>query len=272
MTFIARPGILATHLVPGLHFGGFQKFRTFNHRLSAEGTLVPHLRKCFSLTAIILKTLIFISTILFFTSCYDKQRKTNKNAKNHSFDTLVKHDTIYVNNDNNWQQNFGLTHDPEQDTIWGKPVKFYIENPNCSPIAIDFYQGQFRPTDNNTTAALLNLVTTNDNKLRPFYRWCLNKTIQIQDGALGEYTGVPARKYAEKFPVEFFKYMDYDTTGDKYLDWVNSILYSGFYDIDDYRKPKEIRARMTNTMKKNCENCNDSTLKRIDKFVIDCFQ
>jgi ADP-ribosyl-[dinitrogen reductase] hydrolase len=36
-------------LEPGLHFGGFQKFRTFNHRLSADGTLVPHLRKCFSL-------------------------------------------------------------------------------------------------------------------------------------------------------------------------------------------------------------------------------
>jgi len=49
MTVIARPGSFATLLVPGLHFGSFQKFRTFNHRLSADGTLVPHLRKCFSL-------------------------------------------------------------------------------------------------------------------------------------------------------------------------------------------------------------------------------
>ncbi len=49
MTVIARPGIFATLLGPGLHFGGFQKFRTFNHRLSADGTLIPHLRKCFSL-------------------------------------------------------------------------------------------------------------------------------------------------------------------------------------------------------------------------------
>jgi hypothetical protein len=54
MTVIARPGIFATLLVPGLYFGGFQKFRTFNHRLSADGTLVPHLRKCFSLQAILL--------------------------------------------------------------------------------------------------------------------------------------------------------------------------------------------------------------------------
>jgi len=53
MTVIARSGIFATLLVPGLHFGGFQKFRTFNHRLSADGTLVPHLRKCFSLAVIL---------------------------------------------------------------------------------------------------------------------------------------------------------------------------------------------------------------------------
>lgn len=134
-----------------------------------------------------------------------------------------------------------MTHDPEVDSIWGKPVNFYIENPKCSPIAIDFYAGQFRPTDNRTTVALLILVTSTNNHLRPFYRWCLNKTIQIQDGALGEYTGVPARRYAEKFPKEFFQYMDYDTTGNKYADWTNSILYSGFYDEDDYNKPADIR-------------------------------
>jgi hypothetical protein len=169
------------------------------------------------------------------------------------------------------QQGFGLTHDPEVDSIWGKSVKFYINNPKCSPIAIDFYQGQYRPTDNNTTAALLSLVTTNDNELRPFYRWCLNKTIQIQDGALAEYTGVPARQYAEKFPKEFFEYMEYDTTGDKYADWVNAILYSGFYDQDDYKKTQDIRKRMTQTMNGNCKNCSEQLKERIDKFAADCF-
>ena len=157
------------------------------------------------------------------------------------------------------------------DSIWGKPVKFYIDNPKCSPIAIDFYRGQFRPSDNSTTAALLQLVTTDNNQLRPFYRWCLNKTIQIQDGALGEYTGVPARQYAEKFPKEFFKYMDYDTTGHKYLDWVNSILYSGFYDKEEYKKTASIRHRMTSLMIQNCKPCNDSLLIRIHKLAKDCF-
>lgn len=214
---------------------------------------------------------MFIISILFLTACSDRKSGSVAVINNSHSDTIIKHDTVYIDNQKNWQKGFGLTNDPETDSVWRKPVKFYIDNPKCSPIAIDFYLGQFRPTDNNTTAALLELVTTDDNNLRPFYRWCLNKTLQIQDGALGEYTGVPARQYAEKFPTEFFEYMDYDTSGDKYLDWVNSILYSGFYLTDDYKKPKEIRNRMSNTMKRNCKNCNESITKRIDKLAMDCF-
>lgn len=66
--------------------------------------------------------------------------------------------------------------------------------------------------------------------------------------------------------------MDYDKTADKYLDWVNSILYSGFYDPDDYKKPQDIRKRMAQAMKKNCKDCSEKLKERIDKFVKDCFQ
>ena len=218
-----------------------------------------------------MKTLLFILLLLFKTACSDRQVDKPIVSTKPLSDTVLKHDTIYLNNQNNWQDGFGLTHDPEADSIWFKPVKFYIDNPKCSPIAIDFYQGQFRPTDNNTTAALLILVTTDDNNLRPFYRWCLNKTIQIQDGALAEYTGVPARQYAEKFPKEFFQYMDIDTTFEKYKDWVGAIAYSGFYDNEDHKKSASIRQRMTSLMKQNCKNCNKETQNRIDKLAKDCF-
>ena len=82
---------------------------------------------------------------------------------------------------------------------------------------------------------------------------------------------MPARKYAEKFPNEFFEYMDFDTSGEKYIDWYNSILYSGFYKGDDYKKPKVIRQNLIKTMKSNCKNCNDSINIRIEKFALDCF-
>lgn len=208
---------------------------------------------------------------MFFASCSDRQSKTNDIQQAAIADTIIKHDTVYYNNSRDWQEGFGLKHDPDEDTVWSKPVSYYIFDKECSGLARDFYYGELRPSDNGMTEELLKLATTDNNKLRPFYRWCLNKTIQIQDGALGEYTGVPARQYAEKFPKEFFEYMDYDTTGDKYLGWVNSILYSGFYDKDDYKKPKDIRKRLTQTMKANCNNCSEQLKKRIDKFAADCF-
>lgn len=218
-----------------------------------------------------MKTLHFILSLICLTSCSDRHDNNAAIQNSLHADTTVKHDTIFVNYENDWQQGFGLTHDPEVDSIWFKPVKFYVDNPKCSPIAIDFYLGQFRPTDNNTTSALLKLATTEDNNLRPFYRWCLNKTIEIQDGALAEYTGVPARLYAEKYPKEFFQYMDFDTSLGKYKDWVGSIAYSGFYDNEDYKKTVLIRQRLTTIMNKNCTNCSIELQQRIDKFAKDCF-
>jgi len=80
-----------------------------------------------------------------------------------------------------------------------------------------------------------------------------------------------ARKYAEKFPNEFFEYMDIDKSGEKYLYWYNSILYSGFYLHDDFDKPEIVRENFAKTMKSNCKNCNETMNKRINKFALDCF-
>jgi hypothetical protein len=170
-----------------------------------------------------MQLLKIILSFILITACTDQQSQSVASTPSIAKDPVIKPDSL-LPPFNDWQQSFGLTHDPVLDSIWGKRVTFYINNPNCSPIAKDFYTGKFRPGDNPETATLLALVTTNDNNLRPFYRWCLNRTIQIQDGALSEYTGVPARQYAEKFPNEFFAYMDFDTTGAKYFEWVNAIM------------------------------------------------
>ena len=204
-------------------------------------------------------------------ACSGKRGKTKTISQTPFVDTMSTHDTVNTKNDYNWQQSFGLTNDPEIDSVWGKPVKFYIDNPACSPIAIEFYRGRFRPTDDRATDSLLKLVTVNDSRLRPFYRWCLYKTIQIQDGALAESTGIPARQYAEKFPKEFFEYIDAENKKEKYQDWVDAISYSGFYDIDDYQKSKDIRNRLKTKMKMNCIGCSEETIHRIDIFAKDCF-
>lgn len=146
--------------------------------------------------------------LLFVFSCQkniETKIKVEKPIKN-----------IFVENKiDDWQEGFELTHNIDKDSIWNKPVRFYLENKDCNQTAKDFYFGKYRPYDEPKTADLLSLVNTEDKYLRPFYRWILNKTILIQDGALGEYTGVPARRYAEIYPKEFFEYMDYDKSGEK---------------------------------------------------------
>jgi hypothetical protein len=220
-----------------------------------------------------MKTLISIIFITTFASCNSNRADKNASVNANKVDTFIKHDTIYISQSNNsdWQKSFNLSHDPDKDTIWGKPVSYYLNDKECATIAYEFYYGYFRPSDDGATDELLKYAVTDNNKLRPFYRWCLNKTIQISDGALAEHVGVPARRYAEQFPKEFFEYMDCDTTNGKYKDWVSAISYSGFYDIDDYKKPQEIRNRLINEMKKNCINCSGQLSKRIDRFAKDCF-
>lgn len=221
------------------------------------------------------RTLILITLFLF--SCETKNKSSlEKNeesqiAKPKVEKLKVTENSIIQKNQNAWQQGFGLTHNIDKDSIWKKPVRYYIENKNCSQTAIDFYFGKFRPVDDEKTEKLLGLVTTDNSELRPFYRWILNKTILIQDGALAEYTGIPARKYAERFPNEFFEYMDIEKSNEKYLNWCNSIMYSGFYDKDSFENPELIRKEFAKTMSKNCKNCDHTTIERINKFADDCF-
>ena len=83
--------------------------------------------------------------------------------------------------------------------------------------------------------------------------------------------GVPARQYAEKFPKEFFEYMDSDTSLERYNAWVESIGYSGFYDNEEDNNSASIRQGMASNMKQHCKGCNKALLQRIDTLAKNCF-
>lgn len=204
--------------------------------------------------------IVFSLLLLIIFSCKDKKTAVVNPKK-----ISIKKEAL------SWQEDFGLTHSIDIDTIWKKPVRYYVTNKNCDSTALKFYLGVYRPTDEPETERLLNLIITKNDSLRPFYRWILDKTIIIQDGALGEYTGAPARKYAEEFPKEFFEYMDSDRSGEKYSNWCNSIAYSGFYDFENYKDTGKIKGKLIKTMSENCVGCNEKCQERIINFANDCF-
>lgn len=215
---------------------------------------------------------VYCLGLLLFIGCGPSKQRPNSQAISSGKDTVVIHDTVYINSHNNgdWQKGFGLTHDPDKDSIWGKPVSYYLKDKECNAITFDFYYGYFRPSDDGATTELLKLACTDNNKLRPFYRWCLNKTLIVSDGALGELVGVPARQYAEKFPDEFFEYMDYEKSGERYEMWVDAIQYSGFFDYPEYDNDGDLVNALYLRMSKNLKDKTEANLKRVKKFATDC--
>lgn len=216
-----------------------------------------------------MKIQILIIVLTLLTSCSQNENKHSTNIKQEPKTPSMPLRTYPDSSGaKNWQQGFGLTHNPKLDTIWYKPVEYYLSDKECSSLAKDFYYGKLRPSDDSLTKELLKLSATKNSKLRPFYRWCLNKTILIQDGALAEYTGQPARLYSETFPKEFFEYMNIDTSGQKYIKWTGSIAYSGYYENEDYKNKKVITEKIIQKMKTNCKSCES---EKIEKFANDCF-
>jgi hypothetical protein len=204
----------------------------------------------------------FIIVISFFIAACNNNTQTNQQVSVDSSQVNVIDTTKKV-----WIDKLNQRHYSLPDSIGGKPVSFYLHNPKVASIAKALYEGQFRPTDNDSTTQLLSYVTTDDSTIRPFYRWCLDFTIQISDGALAEYPGEPALKYATKFPKEFFVYMDKEKSDQRYKQWTEIIAYSG---LDNYEeKPDKIQKQITTKMFDNCQSCNNSIRQRIDKFAKD---
>ncbi|MCI1188971.1 hypothetical protein MON38_16230 [Hymenobacter sp. DH14] len=173
---------------------------------------------------------------------------------------LAKHNPVWVDRHNG--RRYALP-----TSIGEKPVSFYLKNPAVSPLAKALYTSRFRPTDNDSTTQLLALATTKNQEIRPFYRWCLDFTIAISDGALGEYPGEPALAYATTYPQEFFSYMDKDKSGKRYERWRAIIAYSGpgSYNEANSAAKKKIIDRMA----KNCPSCSDKIKHRISSFASD---
>lgn len=180
-------------------------------------------------------------------------------------------DTIYIYKTTRVKKlEFGLTNDPQKDSIGGKAVAFYLNQPACSGLAKAFYYKQYRPTDDDITPELLKLAITENDSLRPFYLWCLNETIRISDGALSEYIGVPARKFIEKYPTDFFELMGDNRHPSTYKKWVSGIRYSGFYDLDkEYEMLDKFITRFEKKIVANCSNCPKKIKHSIQQLIND---
>ena len=211
---------------------------------------------------------LFVTVLFFGNSC-----QTKREGKVYRVEERLVRDTVYLSMPRrDWQKDFGLSHNPNEDTILGNPASMYLNNVHCSGLAKAFYYGQYKPTDDFITPELLNLALTEQDSLRPFYLWCLSKTILISDGALGEYIGSPARAFIEQYPKAFFELMDKENSPQLYNKWVSGIRYSGlldFYYTDKRFSRSEIQQILEKEMLKNCVSCSAQIKQRISRLTKD---
>ncbi|QQS50976.1 MAG: SH3 domain-containing protein [Bacteroidota bacterium] len=111
----------------------------------------------------------------------------------------------------------------------GKPITFYLNNPQIDRFSKMYYQGQFKLYDNSETFAFLDSVMTLNNEIRPFYFYIFNSVLNQSDGALSEYVSVFCLKYFETQPCEFFNYCkngEYKVDKSKWTGFIGFQLYS----------------------------------------------
>lgn len=140
-----------------------------------------------------MKPYLVLAICLLLGACKSTPKSVGQNSLDTSQPTpeqvskgsVARNDTI-KRTSNFWVDLYGIRRHPESDSIDGKPVSYFLNNPKVASVAKRFYNGSFRPTDDDTTEYLLSLATTPDSLIRPFYRWCLNETIKVADGGLAE--------------------------------------------------------------------------------------
>ena len=214
-----------------------------------------------------MKLLLF--SIIFLLACHNNKTPKERTFEDNKATIINSQEDDSEKTGNFWIDKLNGNKYDKPDSFANRPASFYLNNPNVSPLAKALYNGTFRPEDedNDSTTELLKLIITDNSEIRPFYRWCLDLTIQISDGALAEYPGEPALKYAIKFPKEFLEYLNNDTSWGRYSRWTEIITYSGLpaYNKDSTDNYNYIVQKMS----ANCKGCPKQTIDSIKQFAKD---
>ncbi|RKD87849.1 hypothetical protein [Mangrovibacterium diazotrophicum] len=154
-------------------------------------------------------------------------------AKNDSAETKYKSES--TNEESSYQADLPkinaddmpeIKRDLQVDSVAGKPIRFYLENPNLVVSAKRFYNGEIYPTDDSITFDLLDSLTTNNSELSPFYKLLFDYICDISDGALSEVMGqyglnamqTNTELYLRPAELKSFGYICYDLSFENDLD------------------------------------------------------
>ena len=149
----------------------------------------------------------------------------------------------------------------------GKPISYYLENPDIDGCSKLFYQGKFAASDDLQTYAFLDSVLTNNAATRPFYVYVFNSVMSVADGALAEHIAENCWKYFEKFPCEFFSLKQDQHFVKNYKYWFDNASLRYYYDEESLAASQERLDKLSAIVSSQCSTCAEE-FDRMKKRVI----
>ena len=87
-------------------------------------------------------------------------------------------------------------------------IEYFLNAPEIHDLSKSFWQGEFRPSDDQPTQSILNNLETSNKKHLPFYILVVDKINKMADGALTEMTIYATRDLVENKTLEFFNFFN----------------------------------------------------------------
>ena len=125
---------------------------------------------------------------------------------------------IVFNLNINCSQNLSTNEHKYWENLSGSEQKILLKSEKNDSTALEYYGNAFRASDDDKTFHLLEVLTTGNEEILPFYFYLFNKIHNHANGALAEVMGDYSMLMIINNPVYVFSYFNEGKDGDNALD------------------------------------------------------
>ena len=156
--------------------------------------------------------------------------------------------------------------------VQAQDIAYYLNHPQISTTAKDYYNGTFWASDDVRTFSILDSLYTYNDSTRPFYFLLVSNMMHRSDGALSELVGVACRNLLESHPNEALEFLYANTALAKpefRNDWAKAIAGEFMIACEGKEKPcikNWFDKAMRKTDKENRNSLHD-LLNKITSFI-----
>lgn len=135
----------------------------------------------------------------------------------------------------------------------GKPISFYLNNPQIDKSAKKFYKGELRIIGDSIPHYFADSLLTKNSETRPFYFFIFNQLVDMSTGKMVNSIAPKCTDYVQMYPCEFFNFFNQSEIEINVVKWTT---YIGQTLMD---KPKyfDYKGQVDSKLKAECADVQD---------------